>query len=99
MGAGGTRSQWRLKEVGARILVLDGWEAKEVDRDDGNAFKIGSCRLSGPSEPGRKSDFVQGLYSRFAFLALLALLAFLEISNLCVINTWSGFDSRRLHHT
>jgi hypothetical protein len=47
---------------------------------------------------GRKPDFVQRLYSRFAFLAFLALLAFPEISNLPVLNTLRGFDSRRLHH-
>lgn len=41
-------------------------------------------------------NFVQRLYSRFAFLAFLALLAFFEISNLRVLNTPRGFDSRRL---
>ena len=45
----------------------------------------------------RESGFVQSLYSRFAFLAFLALLASLEISNLCVLNARHGFDSRRLH--
>src|SRR6266851_5418749 len=43
-------------------------------------------------------NFVQRLYSRFAFVAFLALLAFLEISNLRVLNTLHGFDSHRLHH-
>jgi len=31
-------------------------------------------------------------------VAFLALLAFLEISNLRVLNTRHGFDSNRLHH-
>jgi hypothetical protein len=44
-------------------------------------------------------NFVQRLYSRFAFLAFLALLAFFEISNLRVLNTPRGFDSRRLHNS
>jgi hypothetical protein len=43
-------------------------------------------------------NFVQRLYSRSAFLAFLALLAFLEISNLRVLNAHHGFDSRRLHN-
>jgi hypothetical protein len=51
----------------------------------------------GQRSRGREPDFVQRLYSRFAFLALLAFLAFLEISNLRVLNTRHGFDSRRLH--
>jgi hypothetical protein len=48
--------------------------------------------------PG-ETPFVQGLYSRFAFLALLVLFAELGISNLCVFHTPHRFDSRRLHHT
>jgi hypothetical protein len=42
--------------------------------------------------------FVQRLYSRFALLAFLVLLATREMSNLRVFNTLRGFDSRRLHH-
>jgi hypothetical protein len=57
-----------------------------------------SRSLAGSGSRGREPDFVQHLYSRFAFLAFVAFLAFLEISNLRVLNTLSGFDSRRLHH-
>ena len=51
----------------------------------------------GQSSRGRELDFVQRLYSRFAFLALLAFLPFLEISNLRVLKARHGFDSRRFH--
>ena len=42
--------------------------------------------------------FVQRLYSRFAFLAFLALLASPEFNKLRVFNILRGFGSRRLHH-
>jgi hypothetical protein len=42
-------------------------------------------------------EFVQRLYSRFAFLAFFALLAFSGINSLIVFNSLRGFDSRRLH--
>jgi hypothetical protein len=46
----------------------------------------------------RRPDFVQRLYSRFAFLGLSCRgFAFLRISNFRVINALPGFDSHRLH--
>jgi hypothetical protein len=45
----------------------------------------------------RDLDFVQSLYSRCAFLAIVAFLAFLAISNLRVLKARHGFDSRRFH--
>jgi hypothetical protein len=50
-----------------------------------------------PGGPG-KGIFVQRLYSRFAFLVSLALLAIPGINNFSVFNGLRGFDSRRLHH-
>ena len=41
-------------------------------------------------------NFVQRLYSRFAFLAFLAFLALLEIGNLRILNTSPGSDGKRL---